>query len=59
MGEDFLRRNRYVVRDQNLGVGRTKMGDHYASIRSKIFTNIVPPIGEDIHFKIDTTFINI
>ena len=32
--ENFPRRNRNVVQDQNLGAGGTRIGDHYASIRS-------------------------
>ena len=58
MGENFPRTNRNVDQDQNQGVGRTRMGDHYAPIRSKLFTEIAPPIGEDVNFKIDTAFIN-
>ena len=49
--------NRNVDQDQNLGGSRTRMGDHYAPIRSKLFTQIAPPIAEDVNFKIDTTFI--
>ena len=58
MGENFPRMNRNVDQDQNQGVGRTRMGDHYAPIRSKLFTEIAPHIGEDVNFKIDTAFIN-
>ena len=53
MGENFPKRTRNVDRDQNLGVGRTRMGDHYAMIKSKLFIEIAPPIGEDINFNID------
>ena len=58
MGENLLRRNRNVDQDQHLGAGRTRMGDNYAPIRSKLFREIAPPIGEDVNFKIDTAFIN-
>ena len=58
MGENFPNRNRNVDQDQNLGAGRTRMGDHYALIRSKLFMEIAPPIGEDVNFKIDIAFIN-
>ena len=34
------------------------MGDHYGLIRSKLFMEIAPPIGEDVNFKRDTAFIN-
>ena len=58
MGKNLPRRNRNVDQDQNLGASRTKMGDHYALIRIKLFTKIAPPIREDLNFKIDTAFIN-
>ena len=58
MVENLPRRNRNVDHDQNLGAPRTRMGDHYALIRSKLFTEIAPPIGEDINFKINTAFTN-
>ena len=58
MGENFRRRNRNVDQDQNIGAGRTRMGDHYAPVRSKLFIEIAPSTGEDINFKIDTAFIN-
>ena len=38
MGKILHRRNRNVDQDQNLGAGRTRVGDHYAPIRSKLFT---------------------
>ena len=58
MGENFPNRNRNVDQDQNLGAGRTRMGDHYALIRSKLFMEIAPPIGENVNFNIDIAFIN-
>ena len=58
MGENLPRRNRNVDQDQNLGVGRTRMGDHYAPIRSKPFMEIAPSRGEDVNFRVDTVFIN-
>ena len=58
MGENLPRRKRNVVQYQNLGASRTRRGDHYALIRIKLFTEIAPPIRENVNFKIDTAFIN-
>ena len=44
--------------NQNEGDRRTTTREHYTPIGSKSFTEIVPPLGENVNFKIDAAFIN-